>query len=156
MWVTIRGEMCWLARGGAKLRNLGRAAKVAYKRSSFENEQPRSFPGRGILKRPRVRPIVARKAKQRQSLAASEKTVFWWALLNFRQRERRWWCDSANLYADSLIRCRVAAFRGMRRRTTVGRKWQVLADTGLETSTSQSRVALRCKGHRTQQVVSNK
>jgi hypothetical protein len=28
MWVTIRGEMCWLARGGTKVRNLGRAAKL--------------------------------------------------------------------------------------------------------------------------------
>ena len=48
---TIRGEMCWLARGGAKIRNLGLAAKVAYKRSTsqstFENEQPRSFPRQG-------------------------------------------------------------------------------------------------------------
>jgi hypothetical protein len=38
------GEMCGPARGGAKVRNLGRAVKIAYKRSLFENEQPRSFP----------------------------------------------------------------------------------------------------------------
>ena len=43
---------------GAKVRDLGLAAKVAYKRSSFENEQPWSFPRRGDQEKvPGVRPM---------------------------------------------------------------------------------------------------